>query len=262
MAHIVWGIENTQSVNYEYEFDSTEGYEPFENTEPLSKLICSYDELLEYADTLNEFQKQTILEKYLAEFFETKAVYFRPVMYGEGYSTEQAWNVRKQGDTITANIKVMRPPTDNLTGTIGLGQLILDKADAENAVVSCLECRAVMRDYMSNETFDDEMLKYYIPDMYISLAVNQYCFKDKNAIEFYWYYNGSGGSGYQFIDSVDVDLNYKPFTGDVESWENDCEGENYSIIYNQDKNSITVKFKTSADSDEFVTKEFEASNIW
>ncbi|MDE6706607.1 MAG: hypothetical protein K2K06_01000 [Oscillospiraceae bacterium] len=263
---VVWGMENTQPVNYEYAFDSARRYYGDGAEEPIEpKLICSYEELLEYADTLGYSQKETALEKYPAEFFETKAVYFRPVYYVESGAEETAWNVRKQGDTITADIKVSRPPTDNLTGTIGLGQLILDKADAENAVVSCRECSAVMHYYASNETFDGEMIKYYIPDMHTSLAVNQYRFKDGNAIEFYWYYSGSGGSGYQFIDSVDVDLIYQPFVDNVEiieddikKWENNYEGENYSIIYNPDKNSLTVKFKTSADSDEFVTKEFEA----
>ena len=268
---VVWGMENTQPVNYEYDFDSAERYYGDGAEEPIEpKLICSYEELLEYADTLGYSQKETALEKYPAEFFETKAVYFRPVYYVESGAEETAWNVRKQGDTITADIKVSRPPTDNLTGTIGLGQLILDKADAENAVVSCRECGAVMHYYASNETFDGEMIKYYIPDMHISLAVNQYRFKDGNAIEFYWYYSNSGGSGYQFIDSVDVDLIYQPFVDNVgiieeniKDWKNDYEGENYRIIYNPDKNSLTVKFKTSADSDEFVTKEFEAPvNAW
>ncbi|MDE6004342.1 MAG: hypothetical protein K2G88_03050 [Oscillospiraceae bacterium] len=263
---VVWGMENTQPVNYEYAFDSAKRYYGDGAEEPIEpKLICSYEELLEYADTLGYSQKETALEKYSAEFFETKAVYFRPVYYVESGAEETAWNVRKQGNTITADIKVSRPPTDNLTGTIGLGQLILDKADAENAVVSCRECTAVMHYYGSNETFDGEMIKYYIPDMHVSLAVNQYRFKDGNAIEFYWYYSGSGGSGYEFIDSEDVDLIYQPFVDnieiiedDIKKWENNYEGENYSIIYNPDKNSLTVKFKTSAGSDEFVTKEFEA----
>lgn len=260
---VVWGMKDTQPIAYEYAFDGAREnyYSQLEEIEP--KLICSYEELLAYADTLDYFQKETALEKYTEEFFETKAVYLRPVIYTEADSSEQAWNVRKQGDTITADIKVSRPPTDNLTGTIGLGQLIINKSDAENATVSCRECEAVMISYNSNETFDGEMLKYTIPEKYVTLVVNQYSFKKEYAIDFYWFYKGSGGSGYKFIDSVEIEPDFKPFTGDTEAWDNACEGENFSISYNEENPDIvTVTFRKSADSDEFVTKEFEIQDMW
>ena len=254
---VVWGIENTQPIHYEYEFDYIEGLDSFENRKRLPRLICSYDELLEYVDTLNDFQKETALEKYPAEFFETKAVYLRPVCYEETGAEDTVWNVRKQGNMIIFNVKVPQLHSDWIGGTIGLGQLIFNKSDVENLVhVFCDEFHAVVDYYMSNETFDGEMLQYYIPEIYRTITVNQYRFKDKNVIEFYWDYSFDH-MGYELIDSIDVDLDYKPFTGDVENPCNDCDGENYSIIYDEDKNSIIVKFKASADSDEFVTKEFE-----
>ncbi|MDE6777607.1 MAG: dockerin type I repeat-containing protein, partial [Oscillospiraceae bacterium] len=218
---VVWSIENTELINYEYEFDCIEGYESFENRKRPPRLICSYDELLEYVDTLNDFQKETALEKYPAEFFETKAVCLRPVWYAETCAKDTVWNVRKQGKALMFNVKMPQLQSDWIGGTIGLGQLIFNKSDVENLYIDvfCHECNAVVDYYMSNETFDGEMLQYYIPEIYRTITVNQYRFKDKNVIEFYW--------DYKLIDSIDVDLDYKPFTGDVENPWNDCEGENY-----------------------------------
>ncbi|MDE6657681.1 MAG: dockerin type I repeat-containing protein, partial [Oscillospiraceae bacterium] len=240
---VVWDIENTQPIHYEYEFDCIEGIDySSENRRRPPKLICSYDKLLEYVDTLNDFQKETALEKYPAEFFETKAVCLRPVCYAETCAKDTVWNVRKQGKALMFNVKVPQLQSDWIGGTIGLGQLIFNKSDVENLNidVSCHEFSAVMGYYMSNETFDGEMLQYYIPEIYRTITVNQYRFKDKNVIEFYWDYSFDH-MGYELIDSIDVDLDYKPFTGDVDNHWNDCEGENYSIIYDEDKNSIIVK---------------------
>ncbi|MDE6729753.1 MAG: hypothetical protein K2J71_03145, partial [Oscillospiraceae bacterium] len=263
---VVWGMKDAVSIPYEYAFDSVEGYEDTlvvrENA-----LISSYQELTDYAQILPGEIAQTVLAKYPEEFFETKSVYFRPVSYEEP-TRESAWNVTKTGNYITADIKISRTPTDFLVGTIGLGQLILEKQDAENAKISCRACEAVMKGYSSNETFEDELHFYPIPGTGASFCVNQYQFLNENALEFYWYYVGSGGSGYRFIESIETDSDFRPFGAPEDNLliapgeEELYLGENYGISYYPESGIVTVIFGKNADSDELITKKYSVADIW
>ncbi|MDE5884466.1 MAG: hypothetical protein K2H29_05235 [Oscillospiraceae bacterium] len=263
---VVWGMKDAVSIPYEYAFDSVEGYEDTLVARS-NALISSYEELTKYAEILPGEIAQTVLAKYPEEFFETKSVYFRPVSYEEP-TRESAWNVTKTGNYITADIKISRTPTDFLVGTIGLGQLILNKSDAQNATVSCRACEAVMKGYSSNETFEDEMLVYPIPESGASFCVNQYQFLNENALEFYWYYSGSGGSGYRFIESIETDSDFRPFGAPEDNLliapgeEELYLGENYGISYDPESGIVTVIFRKNADSDELITKKYSVADIW
>ncbi|MDE5755200.1 MAG: hypothetical protein K2H89_11780 [Oscillospiraceae bacterium] len=265
---VVWGMKDAVSIPYEYDFDSIEGYEDT-LVERSNALISSYEELTKYAEILPGEIAQTVLGKYTEEFFETKSVYFRPVSYEEP-TRESAWNVTKTGNYITADIKISRTPTDFLVGTIGLGQLILEKQDAENAKIYCRACEAVMKGYSSNETFEDEMHFYPIPGTGASFCVNQYQFRNENALEFYWYYSGSGGNSYHFIESVKMDSDFRPFFANVNDvLISSCEeesyhisGKNYHISYNEESSIVTVTFRKSENSEEFITKEYSVQDIW
>ncbi|MDE6087960.1 MAG: hypothetical protein K2G25_06185, partial [Oscillospiraceae bacterium] len=173
-----WGIQGEQSLDYEYIFSGTSASEYLLELE--HPLITDYQQFTEYA----QYLPPECLERYTEEFFETKAVYFRPVEYGMLGVTEEAWNVTKYGDSITMDVKSIYPLVGCDAMMLGVGQLILDQADVENAKVSC-------RDYhvtdweLGKETFDGETYRYALRSTYLAVNVSQYTFRDRHFIEIY-----------------------------------------------------------------------------
>ncbi|MDE7121864.1 MAG: hypothetical protein K2O42_06860 [Oscillospiraceae bacterium] len=100
--------------------------------------------------------------------------------------------------------------------------------------------------------------------------MNQYQFLNENALEFYWYYSGSGGNSYHFIESVKMDSDFRPFFANVNdvfisSWEGESyhiSGKNYHYSYNEESGIVAVTFRKSENSDEFITKEYSVADIW
>ncbi|MDE7120994.1 MAG: hypothetical protein K2O42_02405 [Oscillospiraceae bacterium] len=242
-----WGIEGEKSLDYEYIFSGTPSYHyPMEQE---SVLITDYQQFTDYAQYLTP----ECLERYTEEFFETKAVYFRPVEYGMLGVTEEAWNVTKSGDSITMDVKSIYPVVGCDAMMLGIGQLILDRSDAENATVSC-------RDYhvtdweLGKETFDGETHDYQLNATGRVVNISQYAFRGRNYIEIYLtnYFTEKCS----LIQAYEMDSDFKPFTAGTTEKSDLHQGENYSISYDDARQMITIKFRTSENSDDWEVLEF------
>lgn len=245
---VKWGIQGEQSLDYEYIFSGTSSSKYLQELE--HPLITDYQQFTEYA----QYLPPECLERYTEEFFETKAVYFRPVEYGMLGVTEEVWNVTKSGDSITMDIKSIYPFCGCDAMMLGIGQLILDRSDAENAAVTC-------RDYhvtdweLGKETFDGETHDYELRSTYQVVNASQYTFRGRHFIEIYLTNYVTGKC--RLIQAYEMDSDFKPFTAGTDEESNSFKDKNYSVSYNGESKMITVKFRTSENSDDWEVLEFQ-----
>ncbi|MDE5769201.1 MAG: hypothetical protein K2H82_07420, partial [Oscillospiraceae bacterium] len=247
-SSVKWGIQGEQSLDYEYIFSGTSASEYLLELE--HPLITDYQQFTEYA----QYLPPECLERYTEEFFETKAVYFRPVEYGMLGVTEEAWNVTKYGDSITMDVKSIYPFCGCDAMMLGIGQLILDRSDAENATVSCRNYTVTDWE-LGEETFDGETHDYALRSTYQAVNASQYTFRGRHFIEIYLTNYVTGKC--RLIQAYEMDSDFKPFTAGTAEESNSFKDKNYSVSYNGESKMITVKFRTSENSDDWEVLEFQ-----
>ena len=246
-AAVKWGIQGEESLDYEYIFSGTSASVYLLELE--HPLITDYQQFTEYA----QYLPPECLERYTEEFFETKAVYFRPVEYGMLGVTEEAWNVTKYGDSITMDVKSIYPLVGCDAMMLGVGQLILDQADVENAKVSCRNYHVTDWE-LGKETFDGETHNYQLLSTYQVVNVSQYTFRDRHFIEIYLTNYVTGKC--RLIQAYEMDSDFKPFIAGTDEESNSFKDTNYSVSYNGESKIITVKFRTSENSEDWEVLEF------
>ncbi|MDE6730784.1 MAG: hypothetical protein K2J71_08435 [Oscillospiraceae bacterium] len=244
---VSWGIEGEKSLDYEYVFSGTSSSQYLRELE--HPLITDYQQFTEYA----QYLPPECLERYTEKFFETKAVYFRPVEYGMLGVTEQAWNVTKYGNSIKMDVKSIYPVMGCDAMMLGIGQLILDRSDAENATVSCRDYHVTNWE-LSKETFDGDTHDYYFQSTGREVNVSQYTFRGRNYIEIYL--TSYGTEKCSLIKAYEMDSDFKPFTAGATEKSDLYQGENYAISYDDARQMITVKFRTAENSDDWEVLEF------
>ncbi|MDE6087515.1 MAG: hypothetical protein K2G25_03930, partial [Oscillospiraceae bacterium] len=61
----------------------------------------------------------------------------------------------------------------------------------------------------------------------------------------------------RLIQAYEMDSDFKPFTAGTDEESNSFKDTNYSVSYNGESKMITVKFRTSENSDDWEVLEFQ-----